>query len=259
MVLHSPCDTDAFIEDGRRFREGTLLPKKVSSLQRDLGEDSTGASVASEIGRLRQECGQSINILLLLRDQCEFQRQLGSIAPRLLLVCDIHRLAEHVFCFRSAPQPHEGLALALVGHQRKLKFRYGTGELDCAVVVVEGLGRPTELNVAMAEQRHPANDRGNIAVRLGDLERLSELNDRRADIALEKCDQTKLAARAVGPRLFPELLRYGERLTPRFLRENRIEIRVRFAFDHQAAQPKAVVGLKKWVVKVLGKPLRNLW
>ena len=138
-------------------------------------------------------------------------------------------------------------------HEGHLQFRDSARDLECAFVEVERLLRATELDVPVPEESEPTYERRGVAVRLGDLDGLSEIHDCGVRVALEERDQSEFATRAICPSGFIEFLGERKCLRPGALGERWIEVLVSLAFDDQHAKPKPLVALNERILKIIAK------
>ena len=139
------------------------------------------------------------------------------------------------------------------GHEGHLQFRDSARDLECAFVEVERLLRAAELDVPVPEESEPTYERRGVAVRLGDLDGLSEIHDCGVRVALEERDQSEFATRAICPSGFIEFLGERKCLRPGALRQRWVEVLVGLALDDQNSKPKPLVVLDQWIVKVIAQ------
>ena len=154
---------------------------------------------------------------------------------------------------------HECVGLADERHEGHLQLRHSTRDLKRSLVEVERLLRTTEFDVTVSEQREPAHQRRGVAACFGDLDCLSEIHDGGVRVALQKGDKPKLAAGAICPTGFTELLGQRKRLGPGALRQRRVQVLVRLAFDDQHAKPKPLVVLNDRIIEVSAETFGDFW
>src|SRR5262249_6137679 len=156
----------------------------------------------------------------------QLRRELRLVAERTLLVCDGKRLIDDALCFVNPAELSERVTLSQIRHHGKIQLLDFGASFQRTVVGCQGLLGPPELHIAMSEESQPAYLRRNIPIRFRGFQRLSKLDDARADVAAEVRDDSEFSKRAVRPRIVAQPLREIQSLSPRLLGEHWIEILV---------------------------------
>jgi len=158
-------------------------------------------------------------LLALDGDEGKPERQLR-LVPQRALLCRFRKGCRDEFLgLRHPTNLHERVGLADKGHEGHLQFRDSARDLECAFVEVERLLGAAELDVPVPEESEPTYERRGVAVRLGDLDGLSEIHDCGVRVALEERDQSEFATRAICPSGFIEFLGERKCLGPGALRQ----------------------------------------
>ena len=194
-----------------------------------------------------------------MRDHRLLREELCLVASRPVFGGNLSSLSQNLISLFTPLQLDQGVRTTHVGHDGKLQLWNERCDLQGAIVEVERLLRTSELNVSVAEQRQPSHLRGNVAVRLSNLESLPEADHAGSDVALQERHEPQFSLGAVRPCGVAQLLGDGLCFAPRHGSQGRIEILVSLALDHQTAQSQAVVRLDQRMFQVLGQARRHLW
>jgi hypothetical protein len=99
-----------------------------------------------------------------------------------VLVCHSERLCQSALRLVGPSKLQQRVTPAHVRHERELQLGHRRGDCEGAVVEVERLFRPTELDVSVTEQRQPPDERRRVAGCLRHLQRLPERDHAGVDI-----------------------------------------------------------------------------
>src|SRR5262249_28433841 len=128
-------------------------------------DDSIATGLMSQIDRAFHEVDRLFRLLSLKSDQALLVGQLSFVTECTFTSGVGECVCKQLIGFFESTEMDQDVALSEVRHHWELKLGDCPGDLQRAIIKIEGLFWASELGVAVTKQRRPADNGGDVSVR----------------------------------------------------------------------------------------------